>query len=112
MIRSVLGEKCPNCGKGHVFEPSKEIFAMPVMKDKCETCNYTFDREPGYFIGALYISYGLAVAQAIATFLLCYFLFPAMETFWIPIVILGVLVLLAKKNFRLARIIYIHIFPW
>jgi uncharacterized protein (DUF983 family) len=111
-LSAMLAEKCPNCGRGHVFERSKHVFEMPVMKNKCENCNYTFDREPGYFIGALYISYGLAVAQAILTFVLCYFLFPAMETVWIPIIILGVLCALAKKNYKLSRIIYIHIFPW
>jgi hypothetical protein len=112
LLASILTEKCPNCGKAPVFEASKGIFKMPVMKEKCESCNYVFDREPGYFIGALYISYGLAVFQGILTFLVCYFLFPALETVWIPILILTVLCLLAKKNYKLSRIIYIHIFPW
>jgi len=112
VITDILTEKCPNCGQGQVFEKSKHAFEMPVMKSKCQHCGYTFDREPGYFLGALYVSYGLAVAQAIITFLICYFFFPTMETVWIPIWILLVLCLLAKKNFKLARVIYIHIFPW
>jgi hypothetical protein len=32
------------------------------MKDRCPTCGLHFDREPGYFLGAMYISYGLGVA--------------------------------------------------
>jgi len=112
LIASILSEKCPHCGQSHVFENSKGIFSMPVMKEKCDSCKYSFDREPGYFIGAMYVSYGLAIFQGVITFLICYFLFPSLETVWIPIAILGVLLVLAKKNFKLARIIYIHLFPW
>lgn len=112
LIVSILTEKCPHCGENHVFENSKGTFSMPVMKEKCDSCKYSFDREPGYFIGAMYVSYGLAILQGIVTFLICYFLFPSLETVWIPIAILGVLLVFAKKNFKLARIIYIHLFPW
>ena len=32
------------------------------MHDCCSTCGLRFNREPGYFLGAMYISYGLALA--------------------------------------------------
>ena len=32
------------------------------MHDCCPTCGLHFNREPGYFLGAMYISYGLALA--------------------------------------------------
>jgi hypothetical protein len=32
------------------------------MHDSCPTCGLHFNREPGYFLGAMYISYGLALA--------------------------------------------------
>jgi uncharacterized protein (DUF983 family) len=111
LLLNILREKCPSCGVGHVFEPGRP-FKMPVMKNACESCGYRFDREPGYFIGAMYISYGLAVAEALLTFLICYFFFPTLPTIWIPILIMLVIVLFSVKNFRLSRIIYIHIFPW
>jgi Protein of unknown function (DUF983) len=31
------------------------------MNDRCPECGLTFNREPGYFLGAMYISYGLAL---------------------------------------------------
>lgn len=82
------------------------------MKARCEVCNYKFDREPGYFLGAMYLSYGLAVLQGIITFLIFYFFFPSVQTIWIPVTILLVVVLFSYKNYKLSRIIYIHIFPW
>jgi hypothetical protein len=32
------------------------------MHDCCPTCDLRFNRETGYFLGAMYISYGLALA--------------------------------------------------
>lgn len=32
------------------------------MHDRCPVCDLKFEREPGYFLGAMYISYGLGIA--------------------------------------------------
>ena len=32
------------------------------MHERCEDCDLKFEREPGYFLGAMYVSYGLALA--------------------------------------------------
>ncbi len=112
VIKYILAEKCPNCQQTKVFEKATSIFALPVMKDKCANCNYHFDRESGYFIGAMYISYGLSVAQGILTFLFCYLFMPNLTPLTIIGCVLGVLVLCSKKNYTLSRIIYMYIFPW
>ncbi len=31
------------------------------MHDECPSCGLRFNREPGYFLGAMYVSYGLAL---------------------------------------------------
>ena len=31
------------------------------MHDRCPGCGLLFNREPGYFLGAMYVSYGLAL---------------------------------------------------
>ncbi len=112
LFKRVLQNKCPNCGEGKVFKKSTGIIRMPIMFEKCEKCTYKFDREPGYFLGALYISYGFAVLQAIIAFVICYALFPSLSTFWQISIILFTLLIFAKTNFKIARILYIHIFPW
>ncbi len=40
------------------------------MFDHCPTCNLKFEREQGYFIGAIYINYAATVAIAIPGYLL------------------------------------------
>ena len=36
------------------------------MHDRCPVCGLHFNREPGYFLGAMYISYGLALGVIVA----------------------------------------------
>lgn len=31
------------------------------MNERCRACGLVFNREPGYFLGAMYISYGLGL---------------------------------------------------
>lgn len=81
------------------------------MRERCAACNYLFDREPGYFLGAMYVSYGLAVLQAMLAFLVCHFFFPQLPTLAVCFILLGVIVLFSLRNFRLSRVIYMYIFP-
>jgi uncharacterized protein (DUF983 family) len=111
-IRNIFNDKCPRCAKGYVFKQDVSIFKIPIMHATCETCNYHFDREPGYFLGAMYISYALAVLQGILTYILLYLTVPSLSTFYEILIIILVIILFARKNYKLSRIIYIHIFPW
>lgn len=36
------------------------------MHERCSTCGLLFNREPGYFLGAMYISYGLGLGVIVA----------------------------------------------
>jgi len=35
------------------------------MHERCPVCNLKFEREPGYFLGAMYISYAIALGTII-----------------------------------------------
>ena len=111
-ISNVFCEKCPKCSMGYVFKQHISLLKLPVMNDECENCRYHFDREPGYFLGAMYISYGLAVLQGLITFFSLYYLFPTMPTIWKAIAVISVITILGRKNYKLSRVLYIHIFPW
>lgn len=52
-IRSL---RCPVCHEGKIFE---NLFLR--MNPKCPSCGLKFEREPGYFLGAMYFSYALAI---------------------------------------------------
>jgi hypothetical protein len=111
-IGQIVGLKCPNCGKGHVFYKSKiPFFGMPNMKETCDDCHYKFDREPGYFLGAMYVSYGLAVFEGIVAFLLAKFLIFGLTALSLALITAGMILFFAMWNFKLARVIWMNIFP-
>lgn len=111
-MKNVFQEKCPKCNQGLTFKKTQSIFKIPEMHENCSNCGYHFEREPGYFIGALYISYALAVFQGLIAFLIMYTVFPGLNVVWILTGIFAVIVLFAKKNYKWSRILYIYIFPW
>jgi uncharacterized protein (DUF983 family) len=39
------------------------------MYDRCAVCGLVFEREPGYFVGAIYVNYAATVAISVAGFL-------------------------------------------
>ena len=107
----ILQEKCPHCGKGKIFEQnSRLVFYVPKMNKSCSVCNYLFEREPGYFIGAMYVSYGLAVLEGLITFLLSYFLLGITSVPTLLCIIIPVVLLFSMWNFKLSRVIFMYIF--
>jgi uncharacterized protein (DUF983 family) len=61
IVRDILLQRCPRCRVGKVFRGS--IYTgFPKMFESCPVCRLRYAREPGYFLGAMYISYGLALA--------------------------------------------------
>lgn len=77
------------------------------MNEECPVCHYKFEREPGYFLGAMYVSYALTVAEIIALFVLFFWWTPLWAFF--TIITIG-LVVASFFNFRLSRQIWIHMF--
>jgi uncharacterized protein (DUF983 family) len=59
-LNDILHQRCPRCRVGKIFHHS--IFlGFPKMHEECSVCHLRYAREPGYFLGAMYISYGLGL---------------------------------------------------
>ncbi|HET7340660.1 MAG TPA: DUF983 domain-containing protein [Methylomirabilota bacterium] len=76
---------CPRCGRAPLF---RGWFAMNTL---CPACSLRFERAPGYWIGAIYVNYGVTVLVAVTG----YFALRAetgLETvqlaLWVPFVVL------------------------
>ncbi|APU10168.1 hypothetical protein A5M85_07695 [Cellulophaga lytica] len=111
LVSSLLKGKCPQCKKRSIFNAAQGLFllSIPEMDAVCKNCNFKFEKEPGFFFGAMFVSYALAVAEFIAFSILFYFILkmPILYTF------LGVLffaLILSTFNYRYSRIIWIYLF--
>lgn len=111
-LSSLVKSKCPNCEKGSVFASRGNIlkFKGPVMNKTCPVCEYKFEREPGYFFGAMFISYALTIAQAMSVYFVIWLLGLNLSVDMIMLIITLVLVILLFPNFRASRIIWMYIF--
>jgi uncharacterized protein (DUF983 family) len=56
----ILHQRCPRCRMGHMFR-SSIFLGYARMYERCPVCGLQFEREPGYFLGAMYVSYLLAL---------------------------------------------------
>jgi uncharacterized protein (DUF983 family) len=58
--RDILSQRCPRCRIGGIFRSS--IWrGFPKMFDRCPVCELRFEREPGYFLGAMYFSFAMGI---------------------------------------------------
>jgi hypothetical protein len=111
LLSNVIKEKCPYCSGGEVFQKSSSLLKVPEMNKKCSSCNRKFDGELGYFFGAMYVSYGFAVAMGVAIFVLCRFILNIQSLpLIISLIILGI-ISISYKNYKWSRIIWLRIFP-
>lgn len=59
VLRGIFHQLCPHCRTGKIFRGA--IFRFPRMHERCAVCGLKFEREEGYFLGAMYISYALSL---------------------------------------------------
>lgn len=59
-LRAMLAGRCPRCRQGRIFPPTL-LGLIGLMNERCAVCGLPFLRETGYFLGAMYVSYGLGV---------------------------------------------------
>jgi hypothetical protein len=82
------------------------------MNDPCPVCGLLFQREEGYFLGAMYVSYLLSAVLLLPCYLAARWLLPG----WGEVALLGVVVVLylplVPAVFRYSRGIWIHFERW
>jgi len=57
LLSSIWNYKCPRCRKGDLFVSPFNAKDPLNMHKKCDYCDQDFHPEPGYYYGAMFISY-------------------------------------------------------
>ena len=78
------------------------------MLESCPVCGLRFLREAGYFLGAMYISYGLGVATILPPAVLLAVVLEWPLAIVLPIALLHTL-LSVPLFFRYSRVIWLHV---
>ncbi|HEV8337448.1 MAG TPA: DUF983 domain-containing protein [Candidatus Polarisedimenticolia bacterium] len=102
LIGALLRQRCPGCRLEPIFRTRT---AMPAS---CPRCGYVFEREPGYFVGAMYFSYALAAPACALLTLALLRVFRGRPEYWAYGGALLLLALLSPWLFRFSRILWIY----
>jgi uncharacterized protein (DUF983 family) len=107
VFKAIKDEKCPRCHRGNLFITSVlDISGFYKMNRHCPVCEQAFEPEPGFYYGAMFISYVMLVIMSILTWITLFFTFhPAFEVYVVVILLLNVLLL--PFIFRYSRTLYL-----
>lgn len=103
--------KCPRCRTGKVFTGPTYSFKVQKMNEFCPHCNLKFEREPGYFYVAMFVSYAFNVAQMVTVSVAAYIFGLTLDydNLWYFIMVLLVTVFLfAPFNYRYSRMVLLY----
>ena len=103
-LLAVLRQRCPRCLHGHVYH------GLLTMYETCPRCGHQFGREPGYFTGAMFASYTLAVPILFVIFMILWHFFSTAWSLTFNLLITFVVFLpFVPVIFRYSRVIWMHI---
>ena len=109
-IRSMIGLRCPRCRRGKLFT-KKGLFVYKnilEMHENCSVCGQKYDIEPGFWIGAMWISYPFVVAIEMPFLFLA--LFSEGNTIWMYFGMMIVTFLITLPFLvRIGRSAWIHV---
>ncbi|MDZ4747761.1 MAG: DUF983 domain-containing protein [Saprospiraceae bacterium] len=107
-ISSIFKMTCPRCRQSKLFEAPMQFSKPLAMNKKCSVCGQKFEPEPGFYFGAMFISYiFLAFFSLGLTGLLVFYFHQSVDfSFLILLLILGVMFI---WNLRFSRSIWIHL---
>ena len=108
-LNSIVSLKCARCHQGDLFPTSSFSFKEPFEMNKtCAHCELDFEPEPGFYFGAMFISYIIS-----AWFCILFVLFFHWVLDWSLnasfALLIGILAIIFVWFFRFSRSIWLHI---
>jgi len=108
LLRSMWNYKCPRCRKSPLYISPFNISSPLAMHKRCGYCDLNFEPEPGYYFGAMFISYGISAVYFLTIAAIAFFAFGmGVKGIMGLIIFIGVVSFL--KILRLSRSVWIHI---
>jgi len=110
-VYSIFTGACPKCHQESMYETKNPYVLGDVLKinDSCSQCKTRYRLEPSFFYGSMYVSYGVGIAFAVATFIISYIILNAslLVSF---IAIVATSIAFGPIIMRLSRNIWINLF--
>jgi uncharacterized protein (DUF983 family) len=110
-LYSILTGTCPKCQEESMYLDKNpyNLGNLFKMHERCSHCHTKYKIEPSFFYGAMYVSYAVGIAFAVAAFVIAY-LFVGGSLITTFTAIVGTLVVFLPVIIRLSRNIWINFF--
>lgn len=111
MLFSITKFKCPYCHEGPFFlSHPYDLKHAGDIHGSCPKCHGRFNIEPGFYYGAMYVSYALGVAAMVTVWVATAVLVPDLSPTGLVISILATLLLGSPLFYALSKIIWANLF--
>jgi uncharacterized protein (DUF983 family) len=108
---ALLALRCPRCHEGKLFSaPAYNLTKFADMPEACPVCGQAYEPEPGFYYGAMFVSYAFSVAIFAITTVALYFLAgdPAL---WVYVVTVGLAAMVTTPlSLRYSRALMLYWF--
>ena len=106
-LTSIFKLKCPRCRKGNLFCKPFRISDPLCMPKRCEVCGQRTEPEPGFYFGAMFLSYMISgiILLGLALILIFYFRLGVVLTMTIIIMVSALFYI---RLMRFSRALWIH----
>lgn len=111
IVYSVVRNKCAKCHQGDIFiyKNAYNLKKFDKMHESCSHCGMKYEKEPGFFYGAMYVSYALMSALFISSFVIDNLWIHSQTWQYMTFIVLA-MILSVPLTYRLARLIWINFF--
>lgn len=109
---AIIKAKCPQCQSGKMFTHSAfKLSKFMGMHETCPVCKLKFEIEPGFFWGAMYVSYAFTVGLMLVMGGLILLISGGKAGFYTYIIpIISALILSSPFTYRYSRVLMIYLF--
>jgi uncharacterized protein (DUF983 family) len=102
-LAAIARRRCPRCREGPVFRSTL------AMNERCPVCGLLFGRgDPGYFTGAMYVSYALAIPLITLLTLVEHLLLPGWTLLRLVLLAWALCVPLIPWLWQYSRVLWIY----
>lgn len=110
-LYSIFKFKCPRCQEGKFFiSHPYDLKNAGNLHEHCNKCDLKYEMEPGFYQGAMYVSYALGVALFVTLWVSFNLFFPWMSTGLQVTIVAVSSIVLTPLMYALSKIIWANFF--
>ncbi|WP_317127187.1 DUF983 domain-containing protein [Hymenobacter perfusus] len=110
-LTGILNQRCPRCRQGRLFTHSALNLAhFTEMPPACPVCGQAYEPEPGFYWGAMYISFAFSTGIMLVVGLAVYYLLGDPDTWVYTSAVAIVALLFTPLSLRYSRTLMLYLF--